>query len=151
MAKKKHFIDSFTGLTEFLKTSLMPECQDAPSGRNTFEEFFVKTYFKNQADWFQRCPLSCSQTVFDVSLQRYHENNLPEPPVKPSESGVIFSLKYENFNVEEHVETLIYDATNFLAQAGGNLGLLLGLSCLSLMFGFINFFEKLLEFHNVAT
>ena len=73
-------------LIEFLKSYLMPECQDTTSGRNAFEEFFLKTCFKHHADWFQRCPLSCSQTVFNMSLQRYHENNLPEPPVKANGS-----------------------------------------------------------------
>jgi hypothetical protein len=44
-------------------------------------------------------------------------------------------------DVEERIETLVYDVGSFLAAAGGNLGLLLGFSCLSTIFGFINWMQ----------
>jgi hypothetical protein len=47
-------------------------------------------------------------------------------------------MKYETFNVEEHVESLVYDASNFLVSVGGNLRLFLGFSCLSVLFYLIN-------------
>jgi hypothetical protein len=40
--------------------------------------------------------------------------------------------------VEEQVETLIYDAGGFLAAAGGNLGLFVGFSCLSVIFSILD-------------
>ena len=49
---------------------------------------------------------------------------------------------YSTLDVEERIETLVYDAGNFLAAAGGNLGLLLGFSCLSTVFGFINIIQE---------
>jgi hypothetical protein len=66
-------------------------------------------------------------------------------PSKPKPHGLDYpdihyfiSLKYETFNVEEHVESLIYDAGSFLVSVGGNLGLFLGFSCLSVFFAIIN-------------
>jgi hypothetical protein len=49
---------------------------------------------------------------------------------------------YSTLDVEERIETLVYDAGNFLAAAGGNLGLLLGFSCLSTVLGFINIIQE---------
>ena len=90
--------------------------------------------------------MPCKQTVYDVDFQRYHKYNMPKPTVdKSGKTGVLLSLKYENLATEEQVETLIYDASNFLAQVGGSLGLFLGVSCLSLFIGVINFFEKVLQ------
>jgi hypothetical protein len=56
------------------------------------------------------------------------------------------NLYYETFNVEEHVEALIYDASSFFRSVGGNLGLFLGFSFLSVLFAMINVckeYEKL--------
>ena len=42
---------------------------------------------------------------------------------------------FNTCTVERRVETLVYDFPTFLAAAGGNLGLCLGCSCLSMLFG----------------
>jgi hypothetical protein len=47
-------------------------------------------------------------------------------------------MNYNTFNVEEHVESLAYDASSLLVSVGGNLGLFLGFSCLSVLFALIN-------------
>jgi hypothetical protein len=47
--------------------------------------------------------------------------------------------------VEEQIENLEYDIVDLLASAGGNLGLLLGFSCLSVLFSAINFAGNLLS------
>ena len=124
----------------------MPECNNSSAAWNTYEEFYLKMFYRHKEDWLQRCPLPCKQTVYDVDFQRYHKYNMPKPTVdKSGKTGVLLSLKYENLATEEQVETLIYDASNFLAQVGGSLGLFLGFSCLSLFIGVINFFEKVLQ------
>ena len=51
-------------------------------------------------------------------------------------------LSYETLIVEEHVQSYVYDFTNFVSSAGGNLGLFLGFSCLSTIFGLISFAKK---------
>ncbi len=45
-------------------------------------------------------------------------------------------------DVVDNTETLDYDAGNFLAAVGGNLGLLLGLSGLSVLFYFIKWLKR---------
>jgi hypothetical protein len=45
-------------------------------------------------------------------------------------------------DVEKQVESLIYDAGNFFAAVGGNLGLFLGFSCLSIIFATIDFLVR---------
>jgi hypothetical protein len=48
--------------------------------------------------------------------------------------------------VEERVETLVYDVGSFLAAAGGNLGLFLGFSCLSVFLYIIKLVMRCTEF-----
>ena len=43
--------------------------------------------------------------------------------------------------MEERVESLVYDFSAFLVATGGNLGLFLGFSCLSVGFGIINWLQ----------
>ena len=43
------------------------------------------------------------------------------------------------FTVEEKIESSEYDLANLLVSAGGNLGLFLGFSCLSVLFFVIDF------------
>ena len=45
----------------------------------------------------------------------------------------------KNYAVHENIETLIVDTANFLSQIGGNLGLFLGVSCLSVVTGIMQF------------
>ena len=47
------------------------------------------------------------------------------------------SVYYNNLEIEERTETLIYDLSTFLSAAGGNLGLLMGFSCLSVLLALI--------------
>jgi hypothetical protein len=51
-------------------------------------------------------------------------------------------MSYDTFNIEEHIESLVYDASSFLVSVGGNLGLFLGVSCLSVLLALINFFSN---------
>jgi hypothetical protein len=58
---------------------------------------------------------------------------------------VVFStldLLFSSLNVEEKVESLVYDIASFMATAGGNLSLLLGFSCLSVLIGVVSVAEN---------
>ena len=47
------------------------------------------------------------------------------------EKNYILSFYWDHLDIEEHHEVLTYDLSSFLAAAGGNLGLALGYSVLS--------------------
>jgi hypothetical protein len=47
--------------------------------------------------------------------------------------------------VQKQVEVLVYDFGGFIAAAGGNLGLCLGFSCLSILFTITHWTQKALQ------
>jgi hypothetical protein len=57
-------------------------------------------------------------------------------------SNAYLILAYETLSVEEQFETLIFDIGSLLAAAGGNLGLFLGFSCLSLLFSLLDYLAR---------
>ena len=69
--------------------------------------------------------------MHEAKLTMYHRNNMAT--LENYDSILAFLLRHETLAIEEHVETLLYDTGNFLAQIGGNLGLFLGCSCYSLL------------------
>ena len=97
--------------------------------------------------WLTSCPLPCSQAVYDAKMSMYHNNGRASKSTPEEErfykNNFYLSFSYETFAVEEHVETLIYDTGNFLAQIGGNLGLFLGFSCFSTLVAIIHYLGKL--------
>ena len=84
------------------------------------------------------CPLPCERNSYNYNLERIHENaGTNEPPQLDEGTKFCYvSLYYSTLLIEQQVETLIYDVGGFLAAAGGNLGLCLGFSCLSVFFTF---------------
>ena len=56
-----------------------------------------------------------------------------------------FGILWETLLVEEEVEALVYDGINFVAAAGGNLGLLLGFSCFGLLQKLITYLKNWLK------
>ena len=63
--------------------------------------------------------------------------------MKEDVDGQTFQLLffYDYLDVEERVETLVYDIGNFLAAVGGNLGLAVGFSCLSVLLIAVEFIQ----------
>jgi len=123
------------------------ECKSMDDAYKTHNLFLNLVYSKGQKEWLAECPVPCNQTVYDLKLQKYHRNTIAGKGnmSQLQSNDVVFTLHYEKFVTEEHVETLIYDTGNFLAQAGGNLGLFLGFSCLSVFFEIINCVKKILN------
>lgn len=103
----------------------------------------------SQLVWLQHCPLPCAQTVFDAKLRHYHINNLvghnEQFIDQVQKQGALIGISFETLSVHEHVETLVVDVGNFLTQVGGNLGLFLGASCLSLLTGIIQFSQHFIR------
>jgi hypothetical protein len=55
------------------------------------------------------------------------------------ENTASVSINFQSLLVEEEEETYVYDFGNFIVALGGNLGLMLGFSCLSVVFSAIHF------------
>ena len=53
-------------------------------------------------------------------------------------------------DTEVRTETLVYDTVNFLSAIGGNLGLFVGFSCLSVVFTLIDLFSPILNWFSSA-
>jgi hypothetical protein len=92
------------------------------------------------------CPLPCRQVHYKTSLDYVHKNGWQI--FDDEENSTVkrvdhFSLeyRYSTLFVEERIESYDYDVGSFLAAAGGNLGLFLGFSCLSVLFAAIKWIK----------
>ena len=100
--------------------------------------------------WYYGCPLPCLQTNYKFTLDALHKNTINFPFYEPDyESYYIFTYYFATLNVEERFESLEYDFGNFLVAAGGNLGLFLGFSCLSVMFTIAKYAKTLCMLKNL--
>ena len=128
-------------------TNSIKDCEDKVSAGKALYEFTKIVYYANRAKWISACPPPCKQKSYSLDVKKFHTNSWIEHDYQPfkdvSQSAVGFSLAYETFVVEEQVETLVYDAGNFLAAVGGNLGLFLGFSCLTMLLGIYKFVTKI--------
>ena len=127
------------GLIEFAgKHYSMRDCANLTEGRASVGQLTaVMSKFLSNPEKFN-CPLPCERNQYNYNFVHTHESSESTDQVNEIEDNNIYDLYfyYSTFQVEQHVETLIYDVGGFLAAAGGNLGLCLGFSCLSVMFAF---------------
>ena len=116
------------------------------SAKETADHYMNCTDLDVNNNWISTCPNPCQQTSYKANIRYFHKNSFYNPSGSIGknflDSYVKVSLGYETLLTEEHSESLVYDATNFLAAAGGNLGLFLGFSCLSVFFGILEYFKK---------
>ena len=92
------------------------------------------------------CPIPCFQKTFTYKIEYLHKNLFfslsPENDNDAVSSTFGLFICWETMLVEEVVEALVYDEINFITAVGGNLGLLLGFSCYSLLEQLIDFIRK---------
>ncbi len=55
------------------------------------------------------------------------------------------SFYYDSLDIEERIETLAFGGGSLLAEIGGNIGLLLGFSLLSLLFSVLKILKYLFK------
>jgi hypothetical protein len=87
----------------------------------------------------EECPPPCTSTSFPMTLRKIHSNILisnNEELMGKMYAGLLFG--YKTLQIDEEIETYIYDIGSFLTASGGNLGLFLGFSCLSMLLGLID-------------
>ncbi len=135
--------------------SIIQECKDENSAAYTLEKVLqiFKDFFTNSNRY--GCLLPCKITTFEINLKLYHENTWyiynkltgsedTEKIISEEHSFGLFYF-YETLRIEEKIETLIFDLGGVLAAAGGNLGLCLGFSCLSILHAILSFISHLMK------
>ena len=89
------------------------------------------------------CLVPCLQVEYSYTAVDFHKNTwIDTSNVNPPDfNDKYYSLyvSYGFMDIERHEEALIYDSGNFFAAVGGNLGLFLGFSCLSIIFAGIDY------------
>ena len=94
------------------------------------------------------CPLPCERRKDQITLQYYHNTSwVSEETEEVEKMGFQFFYFYNSLSMEERVESLVYDFSAFLIATGGNLGLFLGFSCLSVGIKIINWLQVYLHVH----
>ena len=88
--------------------------------------------------------MPCLQLKYSYTLSNFHRNywiatSDSYPPDFIDKYYTLY-VAYESMDFEKEEETLVYDSGNFFAAVGGNLGLFLGFSCLSVIYAGIDFF-----------
>ena len=135
------------GINKFIRNSDLNECIDQNSARDTFLNFLSIKYNFFDNITLHGCPLPCTTVSFDYEAFQVHRNSRIETAEEPElPDGVFFfQFSYNSLQVEERVVTLAYDLADFFASVGGNLGLFLGFSCLSLLLSVMEFVRELLR------
>ena len=126
------------GFYEFAPAdTILQECVDEKEGMQSLVKFQkVIQEFVASPEHFG-CSLPCERTLFTYDVIDNHYNSVmlqsDETRAEKDEDGYVVFYFYKTFLVEQRVETLIYDFGGFIAAAGGNLGLCLGFSLLSIL------------------
>ena len=131
-------IPIFDAISEAAKTYFRecPTKDDAKMMENSFSELFEE--FRDRPESFG-CPLPCTRISYDIDTSYYHENS-----EDPRSNFSLFIFPSSKF-IEDQSETLLYDAGGFFAAVGGHLGLLLGFSCLSVLYAIVKWFKKFFD------
>ena len=126
----------------------MKECQNLIEARQSEQGFNDLKWGNSIQQMTDQCPLPCTRKSYNFQLEYLHRNQYVESP--NASSSVRLNLTFylyislESLTVEERVEALVYDEVNFVAAAGGNLGLFLGFSCFSVLLALIKQVRKLI-------
>ena len=126
------------------EASSMTPCRDRTSAKNVQNIIFDQIDYFVNSPWLYGCPTPCKQTHFSYEIQYFHKN--ADTQFYDEVEGVFYiSVFYKSLELEEFAENLVYDTGAFLAATGGNLGLLLGLSGMSMLLYLIKKLKKYLQ------
>ncbi len=135
-------IASFDQISE--NKPALKECENPEIAKEAQEMYYNLMTKLAKEPHLNGCPLPCKRVTYDLDVTYYHENiRGPTPTTDKIEANFTLYFFTRFALIEEQVENLVYDIGGFLAAAGGNLGLLLGFSCLSVIFAMLNWLRKL--------
>ena len=118
------------------------ECTDLSAASNTRKQTILELFKLWASPTAYGCLIPCNTISYSFNLLYYHENGIMDDFLVTEKGSFVLYLYYDTLMSEERSETLLYDVPGFLAAAGGNLGLMLGFSCLTVLFSILNYFEK---------
>jgi len=138
---------SIVGLKPFLSSeSKIAECQTKEDAVKMYRVYkSLLKQFKGKPELLG-CQYPCFSRTYNVKWMDFHKNYLIED--QEVHEDIFFdqhyylSFSYQDFTIEEKVETLVYDFGSFLTSIGGNLGLFLGFSCFSLLVSIIEMLKE---------
>ena len=124
------------------KNSHFTACSDMHSASNTQIQYMNIVYSEEKFNWISACPVPCQQTSYAAHPTYFHKTSMLNLNTIDVNSSALLTINYATLGIKEHVESFVYDAGSFLAAAGGNLGLFLGFSCLSLFSSILNYLKN---------
>lgn len=86
-------------------------------------------------------------TSYNIHVDYNQLNGLFNPETFSASTASYLYLEcfYDSLEVKKQFETLVHDTGSLLSAAGGNLGLMLGLSCLSILMAALESIQKCFE------
>jgi hypothetical protein len=128
---------------EFIDPAMVhvPLCNNtelAAEMHQSLMEYYNSNFLWESKD--SKCPVPCMQTNYNYEINYYSKRSFSDL-IKPGvEASKYFDLLvyFTKMEIEERTETVVYDMVSFLSAAGGNLGLFVGFSCLSVIFAAID-------------
>jgi len=114
----------------------LKECSNELQGVETNKKYQkIMTDFNFNPELYG-CKLPCARNSYTFVLNTFHFNSIKwdGSPELQDENYYHLFFYYKSTLVPKQVEVLVYDFGGFIAAAGGNLGLCLGFSCLSILF-----------------
>ena len=101
---------------------------------------FLRHMPKNDIDVPKKCPMPCRETVFEIDIETeklYDQNRIDDHKRDPSDPRLSilprFDVEFEDQRITEITEVPVYTMDDFFSDVGGWLGLLAGVSFLSLV------------------
>ena len=135
LSKELHCV--IPGFDKFFNEFLnLNECSDQLEGTEASRKYESIIFDFYQNPELYGCMRPCERNSYAIEQTTYHFNSIlwEVPPAIQDNNYYHLFYVYKTTSIEKQVEFLVYDLGGFLAAAGGNLGLCLGFSCLSILF-----------------
>ena len=128
------------------RNATMKKCDERNDAKIVYWRFIYLLENIYLQPWKYGCHIPCKQTSYTFKVNYFHKNNvfMPDNTANNSKDHLYMYVHFQTSSVEEKVENLEYDLANLLVSAGGNLGLFMGLSCLSVLFYAIDSLQAIL-------
>jgi Amiloride-sensitive sodium channel len=125
-----------SGYVDLRNLSTHNFCPDKTSAARSFRDL-REMYHKMSLDTGSfGCPRPCNFSLYELAVGHAKVNTFIDPDNEYNMVGsqsYILALSYTILNIEEQTIVLLYDIGMLLSSMGGNVGLALGFSCLSML------------------